>query len=130
MAFIQSGILDKQRLSSNILLIILVAGNLFFATQYIQQIKTEQEQAANATDSTQNRLQTARFLKFFIDVVLNTKVGATITYDQRVKLEADVIALNDYDIRKEWKLFAETKDTKVAQDEAVKLMSMLANRLI
>lgn len=128
MAIIESGILDKTRLSSNILLIILVAGNLFFATQYIQQIKTEQEQAATATDNTQTRLQTARFLKFFIDIVLNTK--GTITYEDRVKLEADVVALNDLDIRKEWKLFSEAKDTKTAQVEAVKLMSMLANRLI
>ena len=130
MAFIESGILDKQRLSSNILLIILVAGNLFFATQYIQQIKAEQEQASTATDNTQTRLQTARFLKFFIDVVLNTKAGATITYEDRVKLEADVLALNDVDIKREWKLFSETTDPKVAQNEAVKLMSMLANRLI
>jgi hypothetical protein len=129
MAFIESGILDKSRLSSNILLIILVAGNLFFATQYIQQIKTEQDIAANQVDNTQIRLKTARFLKFFIDVVLNTK-GGTITYDDRVKLEADVLALSDLDIRNEWKAFSGAKDTKTAQVEAVKLMSMLANRLI
>ena len=126
MAFIESGILDKSRLSSNILLIILVAGNLFFATQYIQQIKTDQEASATQTDNTQTRLQTARFLKFFIDVVLNTK--GTITYEDRVKLEADVVALGDSDIRSEWKLFSGA--TKTAQTEAVKLMSMLANRLI
>jgi len=130
MAFIESGILDKSRLSSNILLIILVAGNLFFATQYIQQIKMEQDIAANQVDNTQTRLQTARFLKFFIDVVLNTKGGGTITYDDRVKLEADVLALKDSDISKEWNLFVGSKDTKTAQAEAVKLMSMLANRLI
>ena len=128
MAFIESGILDKSRLSSNILLIILVAGNLFFATQYIQQIKTDQEASATQTDNTQTRLQTARFLKFFIDVVLNTK--GTITYEDRVKLEADVVALGDSDIRSEWKLFSGATDTKTAQTEAVKLMSMLANRLI
>jgi len=129
MAFIQSGILDKSRLSSNILLIILVAGNLFFATQYIQQIKAEQDQQANATDTTLNRLQTARFLKFFIDVVLNTKGGA-VSYDDRVKLEADVINLQDYDITKEWNAFVKSKDAKTAQTEAVKLMSLLANKLI
>ena len=126
---IQSGILDKSRLSSNILLIILVAGNLFFAVQYIQQIKAEQDQQATASDSTLNRLQTARFLKFFIDVVLNTK-GTAITYDDRVKLEADVINLQDYDISKEWNAFVVSKDPKTAQVEAVKLMSLLANKLI
>ena len=120
--------LEKTRLLSNILMIVLVIGNIFFSIQYMQNInqqsRQEEEQQAKAVE----RLQTARFLKFFIDTVLNTK--ETMTFENRVKLESDVRQLGDKNITAQWDAFVASKDTKVAQEAAVKLMSMLGSKMI
>jgi hypothetical protein len=122
---LESGILDRTRLIANILMLALVAGNIFFSIQYIQGIK---DAANSPVDNTPVRIQTARFLKLFVDVVLNTK--EEISFENRVKLENDVRQLGDADIIKEWNVFVNSKDATIAQASAVKLMSMLANKMI
>ena len=121
----ESGILDKARLLTNFLLLLLLSGNIYLGIQYFY---NNQSQATQIEDKTTVRIQTSRFLKFFIDVVLNTK--GTISYDDRVKLESDVRQLQDPDITKQWDAFVASKDSKIAQDNAVKLMSMLANKML
>ena len=121
----ESGVLDKARLLSNFLLLLLLAGNIYLGVQYIYNIQC---QATQAEDKTTERIQTSRFLKFFIDVVLNTK--GTISYDDRVKLENDVRQLHNSDVTKQWDAFVASKDSKTAQDNAVKLMSLLANNML
>ena len=79
-------------------------------------------------DNTSTRIQTSRVLKEYIDVVLNT--AGTISYDNRVKLESDMRQLQDPIITKQWDAFVSSADAKVAQANAVKLMSMLANKMI
>jgi len=120
--------LDKTRLVSNILMLVLVAGNIFFSIQYMasvnQQTSQDEAQQAKATE----RLQTARFLKLFIDTVLNTK--EIISFENRVKLESDIRQLGDKAITTQWEAFVASKDTKVAQEAAVKLMSMLGSKMI
>lgn len=124
---IESGILDKTRLLSNILLIILVAGNIFFSIQYMENIK----QQANAKEETvSNSIQVSRFLKLFVDVVLNNEGGKTISYDDRLKLESDIRQIKDADLIKQWDSFVASKDAKAAQDNAIKLMKLLTNKLI
>ena len=121
----ESGILDKARLLTNFLLLLLLSGNIYLGIQYFY---NTQNQTTQVEDKTTVRIQTSRFLKFFIDVVLNTK--GTISYDDRVKLESDVRQLQDPDITKQWEAFVASKDSKIAQDNAVKLMSMLANKML
>jgi hypothetical protein len=124
---IESGILDKTRLLSNILLIILVAGNIFFSIQYMENLK----QQANAKEETvSNSIQVSRFLKLFVDVVLNNEGGKTISYDDRLKLESDIRQIKDADLIKQWDSFVASKDAKAAQDNAIKLMKLLTNKLI
>ncbi len=124
---IESGILDKTRLLSNILLIVLVAGNIFFSIQYMENLK----QQANAKEETvSNSIQVSRFLKFFVDVVLNNEGGKTISYDDRLKLESDIRQIKDVDLIKQWDSFVASKDAKAAQDNAIKLMKLLTNKLI
>jgi len=74
------------------------------------------------------RLQTARFMKFFIDTVLNTK--SDISFDDRVKLENDIRQLGDKNVTAQWEAFVNSKDTKTAQEIAVKLMSMLGSKML
>jgi len=124
---VQSGILDKTRLLSNILMIILVAGNIFFSIQYTESIRQQQ---AQKEDSIGTNIKVSRFLKLFVDVVLNTETGKTISYDNRVKLENYVREIQDVDIVKQWDKFVESSNSKVAQANAATLMKMLTNKLL
>ena len=119
-----SGILDKTKLFSNFLLILLVAGNIFFSIQYIESIK---QQNAVQSDNTIVRIQASKLLKLFVDVVLNTE-GKTISYADRVSLENDVIQMNDADITSKWAIFVASADAKSAQSNAVILMKLLTNK--
>ena len=120
--------LDKTRLVSNILMNILVMGNIFFSIQYMQSVKQQMNQDEVTQAKSQERLQTARFLKLFIDTVLNTK--ETISFENRVKLESDIRQLSDKALTTQWEAFVSSKNTKIAQEEAVRLMSMLGSKMI
>ncbi|MDD5318587.1 MAG: hypothetical protein PHF79_02070 [Candidatus Pacebacteria bacterium] len=126
-----TGILDKTRLASNVLMFILLIGNIFFSIQYNENLKQQAIAKAQAEADSQAvaaHIQVSRFLKEFIDVVLNTK--GTIAFADRVKLENDVQQLKDADILKLWNAFVASKDAKSAQDNTVKLMSLLANKML
>ena len=121
-----SGVLDKTRLLSNFLLIILVAGNIFFSIQYIANM---QQQAAIQTDNTVTRIQASKLLKLFVAVVLNTE-GKTISYNDRVALEDDVLQMRDIEVTREWNKFVESSSAVVAQQNAVTLMKTLTDKLL
>ena len=123
----KSFLLDKTKIVTNILLVVLVSGNIFFSIQYTENLKQQQMQKE---DSIGTNIQVSRFLKLFVDVVLNTEVGQTISYDNRVKLENDVREIKDADIIKSWDKFVESTDAKVAQKNAASLMKMLTNKLL
>ena len=120
--------LNKASLFSSFLLVILLAGNLYFSVQYVENMK-QQSAASEASDAAFNsRLQVAGFLKEFIDVVLNTQ-GA-IPFDSRVKLENDILQIKDPTLTIQWQAFVTSKDSKVAQQNAVKLMALLADKMM
>jgi hypothetical protein len=123
----KSFLLDKTKIVTNILLVVLVSGNIFFSIQYTENIKQQQMQKE---DSIGTNIQVSRFLKLFVDVVLNTEVGKTISYDNRVKLENDIREIKDAEIIKSWDKFVESTDAKVAQKNAASLMKMLTNKLL
>jgi hypothetical protein len=121
----QSGILERTRLVSNILMLLLLIGNIFFSVQYISNLKAE---ATQKEDNIGYRIQVSRFLKSFIDIVINTQ--GTVSFDDRVKLESDIRQIRDADLIKLWDAFVGSKDTKEAQANAVKLMSLLATKTL
>jgi hypothetical protein len=127
MISLQSGVLDKTRLFSNILMILLVAGNIFFSIQYTENIK--QQNALAETDNTSLRVQSSRFLKLFIDIVLNSS-GEAITYTDRVALENAVRQTQDDDIVKQWNAFVESTNEKTAQENSVKLMKLVTTKML
>ena len=124
----ESGILDKTRLTTNIIMLVLLCSNIFFAIQYTENLKQEAQQQAQQDDSATTRIQISRFLKFFIDTVLNTKGG--ISTDDRLKLENDIHQIHDQDLIKQWDVFVASKDGKEAQVNAVRLMSMLGSKML
>lgn len=124
----QTGIFDKTRLVANILMVVLVCLNIFFSVQYTSNIKKEGIQAEAELAKTEERLQTSRFMKFFIDKVLGT--NGTISFEDRVKLESDIRAMGDQNLVKQWEAFVASTDSETAQESAVKLMSALASKMI
>jgi len=124
----QTGLFDKTRLLANTLMVVLVALNIFFSIQYTQNLKQQDEATIAESQKIEQRLQTAQFMKFFIDKVLGT--NGTIAFEDRVKLEADIRALGDDTLVKQWDVFVTSADSETAQQSAVKLMSMLSNRMI
>ena len=127
MAQFQSGILDKSRIVSNILMLVLVAGNIYFSIQYTQNIALEQSKTDAAAAQDQERFQDTRILKSFINIVINS---TSVSLEDRVKLENDVRQSHDAEIIKRWDAFAAAKDGKTAQSAAVSLMVLLANKML
>ena len=124
----QTGFFDKTRLMANFLMVVLVGLNIFFTVQYTNNIKKEDQAKIDEAQKIESRLQTAQFMKLFIDSVLGT--NGTISFENRVKLEADIRNMNDNSLIKQWETFVASPDSENAQKSAVKLMSMLANRMI
>jgi hypothetical protein len=124
----QTGIFDKTRLLANILMVLLVCLNIFFSTQYTQGLKQEDAKLEQEAARSEQRLQYSRFMKLFVDKVLGT--NGTISFEDRVKLEADIRALGDQNLIKQWDVFVLSSDSESAQESAVKLMSMLASGMI
>ncbi|MFA6158774.1 MAG: hypothetical protein WC763_04115 [Candidatus Paceibacterota bacterium] len=125
MTNIQSGIFDKTRMVSNLLMLVLVAGNIFFSIQYSTNLS--QQAAATQQDSGQ-RIKIARFLKLFVGTVLRTE--GTVSADERIQLENDVRQLGETDIRDLWDSFVDSPTSVDYQARAVKLLAALTNKLI
>jgi hypothetical protein len=125
---IQTGILDKTRLVANVLMLTLVALNIFFTINYSHNIREKDRVQRENEVKTEERLKTARFMKLFIDKVLGT--NGTITFEDRVKLENDIRVLGDNNITNQWELFVNSVDSESAQRNAILLMSMLMSKMI
>ena len=69
----QSGVLDKTRLFSNFLMLLLLAGNVYFSIQYTSNIRLQDQKTIEDSNKVTTRLEIAKFLREFIDTVLNTK---------------------------------------------------------
>ncbi len=123
---IKSGVLEKTRFMSNVLMLLLVAGNIFFSIQYMENVKLEASKAEDT--SAMQRIQVSRYLNFFIKTVLNTQ--GTISFEDRVKLENDIRQIHDPELTKQWDSFVNSKDSKTAQENSVKFMSALTAKLI
>ena len=120
--------LNRTNIFTSLLLVILLGGNLYFSVQYVQNLKQQNAATEQASSSYNNRLQVAQLLKEFIDTVLNTK--GTVSFDNRVKLENDIRQIKDDSITAQWTVFVNSKDNKEAQQNAVKLMALLADKML
>jgi hypothetical protein len=115
------------KFSTNIIIIVLVIGNIFFALQYVQSIKKEKEVKIAQTSVSQTQSQSIQFLKLFVDSVFISKTP--ISSDVRLTLESDVRQLKDADVTAEWEKFVGAKDVKSSQEEALKLLGILIGKL-
>jgi hypothetical protein len=124
---IKSGI-DRTRVAANVLMLVLVALNIFFSAQYISNINSENELIEQQALKTEERIETAKFLKLFVEKVLGT--NGVVSFEDRVKLENDVRALGDEQVITQWEAFVDSQDGEEAQQKAILLMSLLTNTMI
>ncbi len=121
----QSGVLEKTRFVSNVLLIVLLAGNLYFSVQYVESLKNSQTPVVDKGAQEVLQIKNANFLKLFINKVV--KSSGTVTYEDRVQLENDVRQIHNPELTAQWETFVTNKDPKKAEAAATDLMLLLAD---
>ena len=109
---IESG-LNRTNIFTSVIIVILLAGNLYFSVQYVENMKQQNASVEQNSAALNTRLQVAGFLKEFIDVVLNTQ--GTVSFDNRVKLESDIRQIKDDSLTAQWNTFVNSKDSKTAR---------------
>ena len=119
-----SGVLDKTKLFSNLLMLILLGGNIYLGVSFINEMK-KQTVVPDQTDVTL-RVKVVNFHKIFIDKVLSSQ--GVISAEDRVLLENDIIQIHDPVLTTAWHDFTASKNSKDTQATAVKLMSLLVAR--
>ncbi|MEI6553152.1 MAG: hypothetical protein WCO09_01140 [bacterium] len=122
----QSGVMEKTRFVSNLLLLVLLAGNLFFSIQYIYSIKADQAPKIDQGAQDVIHVKNSNFLKLFINKVV--KGNGSVSYEDRVQLENDVRQIHNPELTTQWELFVNSsKDPKKAEAAATDLMLILAD---
>lgn len=109
-----------------ILILILLAGNVFLGVKYFSVVKElRQTQAALETQKTNDKV--LEFTKLFIKEVL--KAETAVDFETRLKLENAVRNLGDEEILAQWSKFVESKTEAGAQEEVKNLLEMLVSKI-
>ncbi len=119
---------NKSKFVLNIVIIVLLLGNIFLAYKYVGVMRTQSVENAVSEQKITQRVQMANFNKLFVETVLNSK--GTISSDDRIKLENDVRQTHDTDLINAWNIFVSSKDSKATQENAMKILGLLANKMI
>jgi len=109
-----------------ILILILLAGNIFLGFKYFSVVKElRQTQTALQTQKTNEKV--LEFAKLFIKDVL--KAETEVDFETRLKLETAVRNLGDEEILAQWNKFVDSKTEAEAQTEVKNLLEMLINKI-
>src|SRR5680860_229013 len=103
-------------------IIILVLGNLFFASFSITGI-LKQRQLEQTVQSQQINSKVLIFAKLFLIKVLRSE--GEITFDDRLELENSVRAINNKEIFSAWQAFTKAKDQVEVQQKYYDLFNLL-----
>lgn len=109
-----------------ILVLILLAGNVFWGVKYFSLQKELQETQAGLETQKLNE-KVLEFTKLFIEKVLKTETE--IDFETRLKLENAVRNLDDEEILVQWQKFVDSRTEAEAQNEVKNLLEMLINKI-
>ena len=109
-----------------IVIVILLIGNIFLGVKYFNTDK-ELKEAISITAIEQEKTKFAEFNKTFITEVLQSK--SEVSYDTRLKLDEKIKSINDEELTQQWKKFTDSQTEKEAQDETVKLLGLVAEKM-
>ena len=109
-----------------IIIIILLASNLFLGVKYFN-VSKELKETKNTVIIQQEKTKFTEFNKTFISEVLQTK--SEVNYDTRLKLDEMVKDIDDKDLTAQWQKFTDSQTEKEAQEETVRLLGLVAERM-
>ena len=109
-----------------LIIIILLLSNLFLGVKYFNASK-ELKETKSIVAIQQEKTKFIEFNKTFISEVLQAK--SEVSYDTRLKLDKMIKEINDKDLTAQWQKFTDSQTEKEAQEETVKLLGLLAERM-
>ena len=117
---------SKIYLLTIIVIIILLAGNVYFAFRYFS-LEKELTETRQALKTQQINEKVLNFTNLFITKVL--KAEGEVSFEDRLQLENAVRALEDENILSQWQRFTESETEETAQNEVKNLLEMLVNKV-
>jgi len=118
--------MSKQKTIFLITILILVAGNAFFAMKYFA-AQEELQRVKVIAEGKQTNEKVLNFTKLFIAQVL--RADGEVGFETRLKLENAVRDLDDDEILSQWQKFVESKTEEEAQEEVKNLLGMLIEEI-
>lgn len=109
------------------IIIILLAGNVFFAFKYFA-VRKELHQIQTELETQKLNEKILEFTELFIEKVL--KAETEVDFETRLKLENAVRNLDDEEILAQWQKFTESRTEDEAQNEVKNLLEMLVNKIM
>ena len=106
-----------------IFVVILLVGNVFFASKYL----SAKKESATAIQVHNVDEKTLEFAKLFISGVL--KADSEVDFETRLKLENMVRNLGDKEILAQWQKFVESKTEVEAQNNVKDLLEVVVNKI-
>jgi hypothetical protein len=114
---------NQKSILNKIIIVILIAGNVFLGFQYFAIKKSVAVVLQNQVFNDKVLV----FTKLFIEKVLKT--DKEVDFETRLKLENSVRDLNNEEILAKWQKFTESKTEEEAQIEVKDLLQMLVNNI-
>ena len=109
-----------------LIIVILLLANLFLGIKYFDADK-ELKEMKSIIAVQQEKTKFTEFNKVFISEVLEAK--SEVNYDTRLKLDEMVKDISNKELTAQWQKFTDSQTEKEAQDETVKLLRLLAERV-
>jgi Na+-transporting NADH:ubiquinone oxidoreductase subunit NqrC len=109
-----------------ILVLILLAGNIFFGLKY-SAVQKELKLTQTSLETQKTNEKILDFAKLFIEKVL--KAETEVDFETRLKLENAVRNLGDEEILEQWNKFVNSKTEAEAQEQVKNLLEMLVNKI-
>jgi hypothetical protein len=118
--------IHKTHIILLVVIVLLVIGNIFFAIKYylqVQKIETLQQQVK----AQQTNAKVVNFLNLFIAKVLQS--NTEVSFDDRLKLENAIRALNDPELLAKWEQFTGGQTVDQIQQSVKDLLAALVKKI-
>ncbi len=118
--------MNKSKIVLIFIILILLAGNIFFGIKYFSAVKELRQTQIALEDQVLNE-KILDFTKLFIEKVLKTEIE--VDFETRLKLGNAVRNLEDEKILSQWQKFVESQTESDAQLEVKNLLEILISKI-
>ena len=118
--------ISNTRIVLVIIILVLLASNIFFGMKYFA-VQKELKETKATLESQKTNEKVLDFSKLFIEKV--SKGAEEISFEDRLNLENAVRGLNDEEVLTQWNKFIESKTELDAQREVKNLLEMLVGKI-